>query len=86
MFLDDSHREKLRELEEENKKLLNELMTKEGEKVFLRKQQTTMQQKLNEEKLAKSKMLEELQTKHRAELLAIRKEKEEAVTKFGLQV
>ena len=86
MFSDDLHQKKLKKLEEENQKLLNDLMTKEGEKVFLRKQQVIMQQKLNEEKLAKSKMIEELETKHRAELLSLRKEKEEAETKYGLQV
>ena len=61
-------------------------MTKDGEATFLRQLLKREQQKLENEKSAKSKTVEEQERKHRAELISIKKEKESIMTQLNFQV
>nr|XP_012148149.1 PREDICTED: uncharacterized protein LOC100878573 [Megachile rotundata]XP_012148150.1 PREDICTED: uncharacterized protein LOC100878573 [Megachile rotundata] len=83
-----SEAEYIKELEKlklENKKLLDEFMTKEGEAVFLRNQLQQTQLRAENEKLEKTRFIEEQENRHRVEINAICKEKEHLKTQLELQ-
>lgn len=76
----------LEKLKLENKKLLNDFITKEGEAVFLRNQLQQTQLRSENEKLEKARFIEEQENRHRTEISAICKEKEHLKTQLELQV
>lgn len=73
-------------MEQENKKLLDDFMTKEGETVFLRSQLQQTQLRAENEKIEKARFIEEQASRHRAELDALHKEKENLKTQNEFQV
>ncbi|XP_011689334.1 PREDICTED: myosin type-2 heavy chain 1-like [Wasmannia auropunctata] len=80
------HDEKeLEKLRTENKKLLNDFTTKEGETVFLRQQLQQTQLRVENEKLEKMRLIEEQANRHRSEINKIYKEKEQLKTQLELQ-
>lgn len=83
MILDDKELEKLRN---ENKKLLDNFITKDGENVFLRQQLQQNQLRVENEKLEKMRLMEEQANRHRTEINNICKEKELLKTQLELQV
>lgn len=76
----------LEKLKTENKKLLNDLITKDGETVFLRQQLQQTQLRVENEKLEKMRLIEEQVNRHRSEINKIYKEKEQLKTQLELQV
>ncbi|XP_078039018.1 mutagen-sensitive 304 [Augochlora pura] len=75
----------LEKLRLENKKLLNDFITKEGETVFLRNQLQQAQLRAEADKLEKTRFIEDQEKRHRTEINAICKEKEHLKTQFELQ-
>jgi hypothetical protein len=73
-------------LKNENKKLLNDFITKDGEIVFLRQQLQQTQLRVENEKLEKMHLIEEQANRHRSEINNICKEKEQLKTQLELQV
>ncbi|XP_015592175.1 uncharacterized protein LOC107266325 isoform X2 [Cephus cinctus] len=82
---DDLNLKEVERLKEENKKLLDNFITKEGETVFLRHQLQQTQTRAQNEKVEKSKFIEEQASKFRAEINALLKEKENLQTKLQFQ-
>ncbi|XP_043286356.1 uncharacterized protein mus304 [Venturia canescens] len=82
---DEKNIRRLEKLEQENKKLLDDFMTKEGETVFLRSQLQQTQLRAENEKLEKARFIEEQASRHRAELDALHKEKENLKTQNEFQ-
>lgn len=76
----------LEKLKEENKKLLDDFITKDGETVFLRQQLQQNQLRAENEKLEKMRLNEEQANRHRSEINKICKEKEQLKTQIELQV
>jgi len=76
----------LEKLKTENKKLLNDFITKDGETVFLRQQLQQTQLRIENEKLEKMRLIEEQANRHRSEINKIYKEKEQLKTRLELQV
>lgn len=83
MLPDDKELEKLKN---ENKKLLNDFITKDGETVFLRQQLQQAQLRVENEKLEKMHLIEEQANRHRSEVNDICKEKERLKMQLELQV
>lgn len=83
IFIDDKELEKLKT---ENKKLLNDFITKDGETTFLRQQLQQTQLRVENEKLEKMRLIEEQANRHRSEINQIYKEKEQLKTQLELQV
>lgn len=83
IFIDDKELEKLKN---ENKKLLNDFITKDGETVYLRQQLQQIQLRTENEKLEKLRLIEEQANNHRLEIGKIYKEKEKLKTQLELQV
>lgn len=83
VFIDDKELEKLKN---ENKKLLNDFITKDGETVYLRQQLQQIQLRVENEKLEKLRLIEEQANNHRLEINKIYKEKEQLRTHLELQV
>ncbi|KAK9305806.1 hypothetical protein QLX08_003314 [Tetragonisca angustula] len=80
--------EYLKELEKlkvENQKLLNDFITKDGEAVFLRNQLQQTQLRAENDRLEKRQFIEEQENRHRMEINAICKEKENLKTQLELQ-
>ncbi|KMQ90233.1 hypothetical protein RF55_10030 [Lasius niger] len=75
----------LEKLKNENKKLLNDFITKDGETVFLRQQLQQIQLRTENEKLEKMRLIEEQANNHRLEINKICKEKEQLKTQLELQ-
>ncbi|XP_029047025.2 uncharacterized protein LOC114877962 isoform X1 [Osmia bicornis bicornis] len=75
----------LEKLKVENKKLLDDFITKEGEAVFLRNQLQQTQLRAENDKLEKTRFIEEQENRHRTEINAICKEKEHLKTQLELQ-
>ncbi|KYN09509.1 hypothetical protein ALC57_18377 [Trachymyrmex cornetzi] len=75
----------LEKLKTENKKLLNDFITKDGETAFLRQQLQQTQLRVENEKLEKMRLIEEQANRHRSEINKIYKEKEQLKTRFELQ-
>ncbi|XP_076294227.1 mutagen-sensitive 304 [Lasioglossum baleicum] len=75
----------LEKLKLENKKLLNDFITKEGEAVFLRNQLQQTQLRVETDRLEKTRFIEEQENRHRTEINAICKEKEYLKTQLELQ-
>nr|XP_033329578.1 uncharacterized protein LOC117222151 [Megalopta genalis] len=75
----------LEKLRSENKKLLDDFITKEGETVFLRNQLQQAQLRAEADKLEKTRFIEEQESRHRTEINAMCKEKEYLKTQFELQ-
>lgn len=73
-------------LKTENKKLLNDFITKDGETAFLRQQLQQTQLRVENEKLEKMRLIEEQANRHRSEINKIYKEKEQLKTQLELQV
>lgn len=73
-------------LKNENKKLLNDFITKDGETVYLRQQLQQIQLRAENEKLEKLRLIEEQANNHRLEINKIYKEKEQLKTQLELQV
>ncbi|XP_043250218.1 uncharacterized protein LOC122396138 [Colletes gigas] len=75
----------LEKLRQENKKLLNDFITKEGETVFLRNQlqQTNMRAELDT--VEKTRFIEAQENRHRTEVNTLCKEKEHLKTQLELQ-
>lgn len=76
----------MEKLKNENKKLLNDFITKDGETVFLRQQLQQIQLRTENEKLEKMRLIEEQANNHRLEINKICKEKEQLKTQLELQV
>ena len=76
----------MEKLKTENKKLLNDFITKDGETVFLRQQLQQTQLRIENEKLEKMRLIEEQVNRHRSEINKIYKEKEQLKTQLELQV
>lgn len=76
----------LEKLKKENKKLLDDFITKDGETVFLRQQLQQNQLRAENEKLEKMRLNEEQANRHRSEINKICKEKEQLKTQIELQV
>lgn len=76
----------LEKLKVENRKLLDDFITKEGEAVFLRNQLQQTQLRAENDKLEKTRFIEEQENRHRTEINAICKEKEYLKTQLELQV
>lgn len=76
----------LEKLKNENKKLLNDFITKDGETVFLRQQLQQIQLRAENEKLEKMRLIEEQVNRDRSEINKICKEKEQLKTQLELQV
>lgn len=76
----------LEKLKTENKKLLNDFITKDGETAFLRQQLQQTQLRVENEKLEKMRLIEEQANRHRSEINKIYKEKEQLKTQLELQV
>ena len=76
----------MEKLKTENKKLLNDFITKDGETVFLRQQLQQTQLRIENEKLEKMRLIEEQANRHRSEINKIYKEKEQLKTRLELQV
>ncbi|KYN36520.1 hypothetical protein ALC56_09115 [Trachymyrmex septentrionalis] len=75
----------LEKLKTENKKLLNDFITKDGETAFLRQQLQQTQLRVENEKLEKMRLIEEQANRHRSEINKIYKEKEQLKTQLELQ-
>ncbi|XP_029177236.1 uncharacterized protein LOC114945273 isoform X2 [Nylanderia fulva] len=75
----------LEKLKNENKKLLNDFITKDGETVYLRQQVQQIQLRTENEKLEKMRLIEEQANTHRLEINKICKEKEQLKTQLELQ-
>ncbi|XP_011061730.1 PREDICTED: uncharacterized protein LOC105150397 [Acromyrmex echinatior] len=75
----------LEKLKTENKKLLNDFITKDGETAFLRQQLQQTQLRVENEKLEKMRLIEEQANRHRSEINKIYKEKEQLKTRLELQ-
>ncbi|KOC65099.1 ATR-interacting protein mus304 [Habropoda laboriosa] len=75
----------LEKLKSENKKLLDDFITKEGEAVFLRNQLQQTQLRAENDKLEKTRFIEQQENRHRTEINAICKEKEHLKTQLELQ-
>ncbi|XP_036148826.1 uncharacterized protein LOC105833730 isoform X2 [Monomorium pharaonis] len=75
----------LEKLKAENKKLLNDFITKDGETVFLRQQLQQTQLRIENEKLEKMRLMEEQANRHRSEINQIYKEKQQLKTQLELQ-
>ncbi|CAK9801082.1 hypothetical protein ANTQUA_LOCUS2692 [Anthophora quadrimaculata] len=75
----------LERLKAENKKLLDDFITKEGEAVFLRNQLQQTQLRAENDKLEKARFIEQQENRHRTEINAICKEKEHLKTQLELQ-
>ncbi|XP_011342907.1 uncharacterized protein LOC105282560 isoform X2 [Ooceraea biroi] len=75
----------LEKLRNENKKLLNDFITKDGEIVFLRQQLQQAQLRVENEKLEKMHLIEEQANRHRSQINNIYKEKEQLKTQLELQ-
>lgn len=73
-------------LKNENKKLLDDFITKDGETVFLRQQLQQIQLRAENEKLQKMHLIEDQANRHRQEINKICKEKEQLKTQIELQV
>ncbi|CAL7938753.1 unnamed protein product [Xylocopa violacea] len=84
-ILESEHTKELEKLKLENKKLLDDFVTKEGETVFLRNQLQQSQLRAENEKLEKTRFIEEQENRHRSEINAICKEKEKLKTQLELQ-
>lgn len=83
MFIDATELEKLKN---ENKKLLNDFITKDGENVFLRQQLQQTQLRAENDKSEKMRIIEEQANLHKSEINKICKEKEQLKTQLELQV
>ncbi|XP_076643967.1 mutagen-sensitive 304 [Halictus rubicundus] len=79
------HVKELEKLKLENKKLLNDFITKEGEAVFLRNQLQQTQLRAETDRMEKTRFIEEQANRHRTEMNAICKEKEYLKTQLELQ-
>ncbi|XP_076163549.1 mutagen-sensitive 304 isoform X2 [Ptiloglossa arizonensis] len=75
----------LEKLKHENEKLLNDFITKEGEAVFLRNQLQQTQLRAENDRLEKTRFIEEQENRHRTEMHTICKEKEYLKTQLELQ-
>ncbi|XP_018399629.1 PREDICTED: uncharacterized protein LOC108777288 [Cyphomyrmex costatus] len=75
----------LEKLKTENKKLLNDFITKDGETAFLRQQLQQTQLRVENEKLEKMRLIEEQANRHTAEINKICNEKEQLKTQLELQ-
>ncbi|XP_006615342.2 uncharacterized protein LOC102678533 [Apis dorsata] len=75
----------LEKLKYENQKLLNDFITKEGEAVFLRNQLQQTQLRAENDRLEKTRFIEEQENRHRSEINTICKEKENLKTQLELQ-
>lgn len=75
----------LEKLKYENQKLLNDFITKEGEAVFLRNQLQQTQLRAENDRLEKTRFIEEQENRHRSEINIICKEKENLKTQLELQ-
>ncbi|XP_019700754.1 uncharacterized protein LOC105191407 isoform X2 [Harpegnathos saltator] len=75
----------LERLKNENKKLLNDFITKDGETVFLRQQLQQIQLRAENEKLQKMHLIEDQANRHRSEINKICKEKEQLKTQIELR-
>lgn len=76
----------MEKLKNENEKLLNDFITKDGETVFLRQQLQQIQLRTENEKLEKMRLIEEQANNHRLEINKFYKEKEQLKTQLELQV
>lgn len=76
----------MKKLKYENQKLLNDFITKEGEAVFLRNQLQQTQLRAENDRLEKTRFIEEQENRHRLEINTICKEKENLKTQLELQV
>ena len=76
----------MEKLKVENQKLLNDFITKDGEAVFLRNQLQQTQLRAENDRLEKRQFIEEQENRHRMEINAICKEKENLKTQLELQV
>ncbi|XP_031841815.1 mutagen-sensitive 304 isoform X2 [Nomia melanderi] len=85
VFAETKYMKELEKLKLENKKLLNDFITKEGEAVFLRNQLQQTQLRAETDKLEKIRLIEELENQHRTEINTICKEKEHLKTQLELQ-
>lgn len=86
IILESEYAKELEKLKAENKKLLDDFITKEGEAVFLRNQLQQIQLKAENDRLEKARLIEEQENHHRMEINAIYKEKEHLKTQLELQV
>ncbi|KAL6266027.1 hypothetical protein P5V15_002881 [Pogonomyrmex californicus] len=80
-----SDNKELEKLKTENKKLLNDFITKDGETVFLRQQLQQTQLRFENEKLEKIRLIEEQANRHQIEINKIYKEKEQLKTQLEIQ-
>lgn len=73
-------------LKNENKKLLDDFITKDGETAFLRQQLQQIHLRVEKEKSQKMHLIEDQANRHRSEINKICKEKEQLKTQIQLQV
>ncbi|XP_015429517.1 PREDICTED: uncharacterized protein LOC107186210 [Dufourea novaeangliae] len=85
VFPESKYIQELEKLKFENKKLLNDFITKDGEAVFLRNQLQQTQLRAKTDKLEKTRFIEEQENRHRTEMNSICKEKEQLKTQLELQ-
>ncbi|XP_033358994.1 uncharacterized protein LOC117238296 [Bombus vosnesenskii] len=86
LVAESEYAKELEKLKAENKKLLDDFITKEGEAVFLRNQLQQIQLKAENDRLEKARLIEEQENHHRMEINAIYKEKEHLKTQLELQM
>ncbi|XP_011870203.1 PREDICTED: uncharacterized protein LOC105563313 [Vollenhovia emeryi] len=75
----------LEKLKTDNRKLLNDFITKDGETTFLRQQLQQAQLRIENEKLEKTRLIEEQANQYRSEINKIYKQKEQLKTQLELQ-
>ncbi|XP_066601091.1 uncharacterized protein [Prorops nasuta] len=75
----------IEKLKTEIEKLRSDFVTKDGETVFLRQQLQQVQMRTNNERLGRTRLMEEQANQHRLEINAICKEKESLQTQLELQ-
>lgn len=83
LLLDDDQLEKLKE---ENKKLLSDFLTKEGETEFLRQQLQQIRSRAESEKQQQARLMDEQMQKLKAQLNVLLKEKISLESQLQLQV
>lgn len=85
-YTGDARLRHIEKLEQENKKLLNDFQTKEGENAFLRNKLKLTVQRADKERAERERLMEEQASRYRAEINALHKEKDGMKTQHDFQV
>lgn len=82
---DEEKSAKLEKIENDYKRLLNDITAKEGETMFLRQQLQQTQMKAEKENMAKTRQIEELASQNRKDMNALHKQVESLKTQIELK-